>query len=72
MEPTDVSSWKTSRRTIGPFSDDGSYFDKNGDGRLLREEVPPRLTKAFERLDRDGDKMLTLDELARAFDGRGR
>jgi hypothetical protein len=37
-------------------------LDKDGDGKLDRDEVPRTLRRLFERLDRDGDGGLTLEE----------
>jgi mono/diheme cytochrome c family protein len=36
--------------------------DKNGDGKLSRDEVPRQLRMFFERLDKDGDGGLTKEE----------
>lgn len=38
-------------------------FDKNGDGKLQRDEVPERLHGLFDRGDTDRDGVLTLDEI---------
>jgi Ca2+-binding EF-hand superfamily protein len=55
-------------------------FDKNGDGKLTRDEVPERMQGIFERGDTNHDGILTADELramARtqqqpSVEGRGR
>ena len=38
-------------------------FDKNGDGKLQKEEVPERMQGVFERGDADHDGVLTLSEI---------
>jgi hypothetical protein len=38
-------------------------FDRNGDGRLDREEVPARFQGLFERADTNKDGALTREEL---------
>ena len=37
--------------------------DKNGDGKISKEEAPERLQQAFSRLDANGDGVLDQDEL---------
>jgi hypothetical protein len=37
-------------------------FDANKDGRIERNEVPERLHRQFERLDRNGDDVLTRND----------
>ncbi|MCA9258610.1 MAG: EF-hand domain-containing protein, partial [Planctomycetales bacterium] len=39
-------------------------FDVNHDGKIEWEETPPRRRELFERLDRDHDKILTMEEVA--------
>jgi Ca2+-binding EF-hand superfamily protein len=39
-------------------------FDKNGDGVLTRDELPPRLAQAFDQADRNGDGKLDKQEVA--------
>jgi Ca2+-binding EF-hand superfamily protein len=38
-------------------------FDKNNDGFLTRDELPPRLAAIFERADRNGDGKLDAEEV---------
>lgn len=49
--------------------------DRDGDGRLSRDEAPARMAKAFDRLDADGDNSLDAEELKAAAErlmARGR
>jgi Ca2+-binding EF-hand superfamily protein len=39
-------------------------FDKDGDGMLSKTELPPFLTKGFDRADRNGDGKLDREEVA--------
>jgi len=38
--------------------------DRNGDGKISREEAPPHMKRHFDRIDRDGDGYVSKDELA--------
>ena len=40
--------------------------DKNGDGKLDKNELPERMQARFDRMDEDGDGTLTKEELADA------
>jgi len=42
-------------------------FDKNGDGFLQPEELPPELRPAFERIDTNRDGKISREELARGI-----
>ncbi|HUT93042.1 MAG TPA: serine hydrolase [Thermoguttaceae bacterium] len=60
-EPTDDSELGKQLERIFRFA------DRDGDGKLLREELPEQMQiirRAFERLDRDGDGKLSRDELS--------
>jgi Ca2+-binding EF-hand superfamily protein len=41
-------------------------FDANKDGKLSKDELPPRLQENFARLDANGDGFLSQEEFARA------
>ena len=41
-----------------------SNFDRDRDGNLTREEMPPRLAPAFGRFDSDGNGLVSKAELA--------
>ena len=38
-------------------------LDKNGDGKVSKEEFPQDKLQAFDRFDRNGDGVITADEL---------
>jgi len=42
-------------------------FDKNGDGVLTRDELPPELRSSFERIDANRDGKITRAELSRGI-----
>ena len=44
-----------------------SRFDTDKDGAISLEEAPDRMKQRFERLDGDGDKSVTKEELQAAF-----
>jgi len=46
-------------------------FDKDGDGKLSREELPERMQRRFDRLDANADGYIDKDELAQVFQRRG-
>jgi hypothetical protein len=52
----------------GSIAERWQQFDKNGDGKITRDELPPRLRRFFDLLDADHDGALTKDEL-KAFVG---
>jgi Ca2+-binding EF-hand superfamily protein len=51
----------------GPFF---QRLDKDGDGKLAKDELPPRLKDRFEQLDRNGDGFVSAEELREAMPGR--
>ena len=46
-------------------------FDKNGDGKLFKAELPEQLQRLFDRADANQDKQVTKDELAKFVAGQG-
>lgn len=46
-------------------------FDRNDDGELSHDEVPPRMAGNFDRLDSDGSDSLDAEELQRSGAARG-
>lgn len=49
---------------------DGEFFarlDKNGDGKLSKDEAPDRMKENFDRIDRNKDGFLDREELASQF-----
>jgi Ca2+-binding EF-hand superfamily protein len=42
--------------------------DSDGDGKMSREEAPPRLTNRFDTLDQNGDNQLSGEELSAAVE----
>ena len=47
-------------------------FDKNGDGKLTRAEVPERMQGLFDRADADKDGALSADELKQSAAAQSR
>jgi Ca2+-binding EF-hand superfamily protein len=43
-------------------------FDKNNDGVLTKDELPPRLAAVFDRADQNGDGKLDREEVAQMLD----
>jgi len=41
-------------------------LDKNGDGKLTKDELPPRMAERFSKADADGDGAITREELKAA------
>ncbi len=44
-----------------------SRFDRNGDGRLQRDEVPPRMAERFDTVDTNRDGAVTVEEFQAAM-----
>jgi Ca2+-binding EF-hand superfamily protein len=56
---------KPAEPPAGPSADQLlKRFDKDGDGKLSKDEAPPRLTDTFARIDRNGDGRLDRSEIA--------
>jgi len=56
-------------------TDGGPVFarmDRNGDGKLSKDEAPERMRENFGRYDKDSDGFLTPEELRTAFEQRER
>ena len=47
-------------------------IDRNGDGKLGRDEAGPQLRRVFDRLDKDGDGTLNMPELRPILERRRR
>jgi outer membrane protein assembly factor BamB len=68
---TSTSSFEDSYGHNIPAFDDVRSFDKNGDGRFSREELPDDLARRWLRLlDLDGDSLLDRKEWTRYRDAR--
>jgi Ca2+-binding EF-hand superfamily protein len=62
-------------RRLGGANGDGgrSFFermDRNGDGKVTKDELPPRMQERFDDLDQNGDGALTQEEIQASFRGR--
>lgn len=49
-----------------------AQMDRDGDGKISREEAPERLRANFERLDRNADGYLSPEEMRQAFERSNR
>ena len=47
-----------------------ALLDRDGNGEIARRECPRRYREIFERLDRDGDRRVTWEELERGLENR--
>lgn len=57
-------------RPATPASSGASFFerlDKNNDGKLTRDELPPRMQQAAQRMDVNNDKSIDREEFERAL-----
>jgi len=61
-----------SGREKGKRGDPISRLDKDGDGKLSKDELPEKMQGKFDRLDKDGDGFVTADEMKGARGGRGK
>lgn len=55
----------------GPRAGGPQRFDKNGDGKLSKDEAPPRLQERFEAIDTNKDGSLDRQEMQAAREKRG-
>lgn len=49
-----------------------SRLDKDGDGKLSKDELPEKMQQKFDRLDKDGDGFVTAEEMKAARGARGK
>ena len=49
-----------------------SRLDKDGDGKLSKDEFPEKMQQRFERLDKDGDGFVTAEEMKAGRGGKGK
>ena len=49
-----------------------SRLDKDGDGKLSKDELPEKMQQRFDRLDKDGDGLVTAEEMKAARGARGK
>ncbi len=54
-----------------PGSELFARMDRNGDGKISKEEAPERMKALFDRLDKDGDGLLTPEEMRAAAERLG-
>ena len=45
------------------------HMDANGDGKVTKAEIMPRITKRFDRVDANSDGQVTKEEVGRNLDG---
>lgn len=67
-EPQQRSQERGERGQRGqrPSVDEVFKMDKNGDGKLAKDEVQGRMLQAFSRLDANGDGFITREEFINA------
>jgi acetyl esterase/lipase len=64
-----LAAQESARPTSGGLADRFKQYDKNGDGKLTREEFPA--ARIFDAADADKDGLLTLEELKTYFQKQG-
>ncbi len=70
LEPEELQRLAGPRPMAGNPADMLKELDKNGDGKLSKEELPERMREFFERLDADNSGFVELEELRRIGQGR--
>lgn len=62
------------QRADGRGMDPAAFFkrmDKNGDGKLVGDEIPERMKQGISRIDTNGDGAVSLEEIQARFKQRG-
>ena len=70
--PRDDGTRSETRQRSGRGSRDLLQFDKDGDGKLRKEELPERMRGFFDRLDSNGDGAVDTAEISRMRQSRVR
>lgn len=71
LDPTELAALKPPRGGHGPGHAGPAKHDKNGDGKLTKEEAPPPLQQHFDEVDTNKDGSLDQQELKAAREKRG-
>jgi Ca2+-binding EF-hand superfamily protein len=74
QRPPESGRPQTRPGTAAPGRDNPFFarMDRNGDGKISKDEAPDRMRENFARFDKDSDGFLTAEELRTAFEELGR